>query len=147
MMKSHKGYKKEGPKDKWGTPPSVFLPLNLEFNFTLDPCAEPETAKVKKYYTKEDNGLLHTWKGETAFVNPPYSRGNIDKWVRKCYQESKQKGTVVVALLPASTSTKWFHQWVLGKAEIRFCKGRIRFLGAVDQAPFHSIIAIYKNAQ
>lgn len=130
-------------KDKWGTPDNIYLPLHAEFGFSLDPCCEHETAKCLKHYTPAENGLLYSWTHEICFVNPPYSRGNIDKWVKKCYEESLL-GTVVVALLPVSTSSAWFHDWVLGKAEIRFIRGRIQFVGAPQSAPFSSLIAIYK---
>lgn len=45
----------------WETPPDFFAELDKEFHFTLDPCAEPETAKCAKFYTKEDDGLLKNW--------------------------------------------------------------------------------------
>jgi phage N-6-adenine-methyltransferase len=130
-------------KDKWETPSTVFAELNGEFNFTLDPCAEDHTAKCYKYYTEEENGLDKDWTGEVVFCNPPYSRGNIDRWMKKCYEEN-QKGVIVVALIPVSTSSKWWHEYVWRKAEIRFYKGRIRFQGAKFTAPFSSCLAIYK---
>lgn len=132
-------------KDLWGTPREVFDPLNLEFNFNLDPCCTAETAKCANYFTPQEDGLTQSWACHTVFVNPPYSRGNIDKWVTKCYQESKKLGTTVVVLLPVSTSSRWFHQRVLGAAEIRFFEGRIKFDGAPDHAPFSSMLAIYGN--
>lgn len=131
-------------KDRWETPCKIFEPLNAEFQFTLDPCCETHTAKCEKYFTEEENGLAQDWVGEIVFVNPPYSRGNIDKWMEKCYNESL-KGSTIVALIPVSTSAKWFHNFVWGKAEIRFYKGRIRFNGAPFTAPFSSMIAIWKQ--
>lgn len=130
-------------KDLWATPDKVYNPLNKEFGFTLDPCCLPETAKCKKFYTPKEDGLKQDWSGEVVFCNPPYSRGNIDKWAEKCYKESL-KGTTVVALFPVSTSAEWFHEWVLGKAELRFVRRRIRFVGAPFTAPFSSVIAVYK---
>lgn len=129
-------------KDKWETPEHIFRPLNEEFNFTLDPCAETETAKCAKFYTEADDGLEKDWSGEIVFCNPPYSRANINMWTKKCYQESL-KGVVIVALLPVSTSARWFHHYVYGKADIRYYKGRIRFNGAPYTAPFSSMLAIY----
>jgi phage N-6-adenine-methyltransferase len=129
-------------KDKWETPSWLFAALNEEFAFTLDPCCETHTAKCLKHYTEQENGLLQDWSGERVFVNPPYSRGNIDKWMRKCYEESK-KGALVVALIPVSTSSKWFHEYVWKKAELRFIAGRLKFVGASQSAPFSSCIAIY----
>lgn len=108
-------------KDCWATPDWLFQELNKEFNFTLDPCCLPETAKCSKYYTPIEDGLSKSWKNEVVFVNPPYSRGNIDKWVRKCQEESKN--AVVVALLPVSTSSKWFHKYIYQKTDVAIYQG------------------------
>jgi len=129
-------------KDLWETPPNLFKQLNDEFVFTLDPCCLPETAKCKKFFTPDVDGLSQDWSGEIVFCNPPYSRGNIDKWAEKCYMESL-KGATVVALFPVSTSSEWFHEWVWKKAELRFIKRRVRFVGAPFTAPFSSVVAIY----
>jgi site-specific DNA-methyltransferase (adenine-specific) len=75
-------------------------------------------------------------------MNPPYGR-EITQWVKKAWEES-QKGATVVCLLPARTDTRWFHSYVLGKAEIRFIKGRLKFEGAKNSAPFPSMIVIYR---
>lgn len=131
-------------KDKWETPQKVFDELNAKYRFTLDPCCEKHTAKCQKYYTEQENGLLKDWTGEIVFVNPPYSRDNIKVWMKKCYEESL-KGVVIVALIPVSTSSKWFHKYVLGKADLEFYKGRIKFIGAPYTAPFSSMLAIYNN--
>ena len=49
--------------NEWATPKNFFEELNKEFNFTLDPCATKENAKCKKYFTKEENGLIKKWGG------------------------------------------------------------------------------------
>ena len=131
-------------KDDWETPQSFFNELNKEFSFTLDPCATHETAKCTKYYTEEEDGLKQDWEGETVFCNPPYSNRQQTKWVEKCYREAKKLNTVVVALLPARTDTIRFHEYIYGKAEIRFLKGRLKFVGAPSTAPFPSMIVIWK---
>lgn len=134
-------------KDRWETPQRIYDKLNDEFGFTLDPCCEAKTAKCEKYYTEADDGLSQCWAGEIAFVNPPYSRRNIDKWIKKCYKESGafklSNYSLVVALLPVSTSSDWFHKYIIGKAEIRFVNKRIRFIGAPFTAPFSSMIVIW----
>lgn len=136
-------------KDDWETPQKFFDELNEEFKFTLDPCCTHENAKCEKHYTIDENGLEQDWDGEIVFCNPPYSKkGGQDKWVRKCYEESKKPGTMVVALLPARTDTQRFHDYILGKAEIRFVRGRLCFeVGAVGvgSAPFPSMVCIWRN--
>lgn len=81
-------------KDDWETPEDLFKKLDEEFHFTLDPCSSHENAKCKKHYTKKEDGLLQSWKGETVFCNPPYSvKGKQDEWVKKCYEEAQDPGT------------------------------------------------------
>lgn len=131
--------------DEWYTPIEFYNALNKEFNFNLDPCATDINHKCAKYFTKEDNGLLQSWGGYNVFCNPPYGRA-INAWVEKAYNESKKDNTLIVMLLPARTDTKWFHNFIYHKAEIRFIKGRLKFGGSKGDAPFPSMLAIYKGA-
>lgn len=48
-------------RDEWETPPEFFAALNSEFNFMLDACASPDTAKCPRYFTPEDDGLKRPW--------------------------------------------------------------------------------------
>lgn len=129
--------------DDWATPQDFFDKLNLEFHFTLDPCASAENAKCQKFYTKTENGLLQDWGGETVFCNPPYGR-QIAAWVGKCWEEAKKPNTKVVMLIPARTDTKYFHEYIYHKAaDIRFIQGRLKFGNAQNSAPFPSMIVIF----
>ena len=127
----------------WATPKDFFDELNKEFNFSLDPCATKDNAKCAKFYTKEEDGLTKDWRGNTVFCNPPYGR-DIKKWVKKCSEEGKKEGTVVVMLIPARTDTTYFHEYIYNKAEIRFIKGRLKFGNAQNAAPFPSMLVIFK---
>jgi phage N-6-adenine-methyltransferase len=127
----------------WETPIEFFNELNREFNFTLDPCCETSTAKCSKYYTKEDDGLSKNWQGETVFCNPPYGREIYD-WVEKCSVEGNKPNTTVVMLIPSRTDTRWFHEFIHGKAEIRFIKGRLKFGNSKNSAPFPSMVVIFR---
>lgn len=132
--------------DQWSTPQDFFDELNKEFNFTLDPCADKSNAKCQKFFTKEDDGLSKDWWGEKVFVNPPYGR-EIGKWVKKAYYThitNVLDGLPIVMLIPARTDTKYFHDYIYGKAEIRFIKGRLKFGGHANSAPFPSMIVIFK---
>ena len=130
-------------KNDWETPHDFFVKLDKEFHFTLDPCASDENHKCKKYYTKEQDGLIQDWSGETVFCNPPYSKKEQDIWVKKCFEESRH--ATVVMLIPARTDTKRFHEYILPHAEVRFLKGRLTFVGAKDPAPFPNMIVIFKS--
>ena len=123
----------------WGTPDEIFDPLNNEFGFTLDPCATPENAKCEKFYTLDDDGLSHSWAGEVVFMNPPYGR-EIKKWIKKAYEESRH--SVVVCLIPSRTDTAWWHDYCMKADEIRFLRGRVRFVGGSSSAPFPSAIVV-----
>ena len=127
---------------EWSTPQKFFDELDKEFHFTLDPCATKENAKCSKFYTKEDGGLSKNWDNEIVFCNPPYG-SETPKWVEKA---SKTKGLVVM-LIPARTDTRYFHDYIYNKAEIRFIKGRLKFGGeqkGSGSAPFPSMVVIFK---
>lgn len=129
--------------DEWETPQDLFNELNQEFHFTLDPCASTDNHKCEKWYSRSDDGLSKSWSGETVFVNPPYG-SEIQKWVAKCAAENKG-GVVCVMLLPARTDTRWFHEYIYHKAEVRFIKGRIRFGNSKWNAPFPSMIVVFRR--
>ncbi len=78
------------------------------------------------------------------FCNPPYGK-DIAKWCKKAYEESQKPDTVVVLLVHSRTDTRWFHDWVYGKAELRFVKGRLKFGGSKNSAPFPSMVAIFRG--
>jgi phage N-6-adenine-methyltransferase len=134
--------------DQWATPWQIVRDLEREFGFfDLDPCAQPATAKAPKFFTPVDDGLGLSWFGK-VFMNPPYSMPGA--WCKKAHEEvTSGSAELVVALIPASTDTRWFHEWVKGRAEIRYVRGRVRFLGwegtpiPAPKAP--SIIAVYRR--
>lgn len=131
--------------DEWETPAELFEILNDEFHFTLDACATDDNHKVDKYFTKMDDGLKQDWSGYRVFCNPPYSE--IGKLVRKAYYEGLKAETLVCLLIPARTDTRWFHDYILHRSEIRFIKGRLRFSGSKWNAPFPSMIVIFRSAE
>jgi len=114
----------------WSTPADIFHKLNQEFNFNDDPCP----------IIPRDNGLARPW-GTSTFVNPPYGR-EIGKWLKKAYEESQQ-GKTIVCLIPSRTDTSWWHSYVMKAKEIRFIRGRLKFGGSKNSAPFPSAIVIF----
>ena len=129
--------------NEWETPHEFFNLLDAEFHFNLDPCATDENKKCDKYYTIADDGISKNWEGYRVFCNPPYGR-ELPKWVEKAYEESRKPKTLVVMLIPARTDTRWFHDYIYGKAEIRFIRGRLRFSGATENAPFPSMVVVFR---
>lgn len=133
--------------DNWATPKDFYNKLDQEFKFDFDPCPL-NLGEI----ASENDGLLIEW-GKRNYINPPYSRSLKEKFVIKAIEESK-KGKLCVMLLPVSTSTKLFHEHILpNQKEIRFIKGRIKFLGintkgeyVTNKAPMHdSMIVIFKG--
>jgi hypothetical protein len=114
--------------DHWSTPYTLYLSLDKEFGFTDDPCP-----------LKGQGGLDREW-GEVSFCNPPYS--DLKKWLKKGYEES-QKGKTVVFLIPSRTDTIAWHEYCMKAKEIRFIKGRLKFSGSKNSAPFPSAIVIF----
>ena len=119
--------------DNWSTPKDVYTKLNKEFSFNYDPCPLNESYEI--------DGLKTDW-GSRTFVNPPYS--NIKDWCKKSYDEW-QKGKTVVMLIPSRTDTRYWHDYIMEATEIRFIKGRLKFGGAKNSAPFPSAIIVFKG--
>jgi site-specific DNA-methyltransferase (adenine-specific) len=135
--------------DNWATPKDFYDKLDQEFKFDFDPCPL-NYGEIPP----ENDGLLIDW-GMINFVNPPYSQKLKESFVKKAISESK-KGKISVMLLPVSTSTKLFHDHILPNAsEIRFVKGRIKFIGyntkgdlVSNKTPMHdSMIVIFGTKQ
>lgn len=78
------------------------------------------------------------------FCNPPYSE--IGRWVEKAFYEGQKDNTTVVLLIPSRTDTRYFHNFIYGRSEIRFIKGRLKFGQAKNNAPFPSMIVIFRGA-
>jgi site-specific DNA-methyltransferase (adenine-specific) len=129
-------------KQDWETPQKLFDELNEEFQFERDVAANEQNAKCAKFFTEADDGLKQDWSKDVCWLNPPYGRA-IASWLRKAYEESK-KGATVVCLVAARTDTRWWHEYALKASEIRYLKGRLRFVGAKDSAPFPSAILVFR---
>lgn len=127
--------------NEWDTPQDFYDELNKEFNFTLDPATNGTNAKCDRYFTPADNGLAQSWDKEIVFCNPPYGRG-LRHWVKKA---SETTGGVVVMLIPARTDTTYFHDYIYQKpgVTIRFIKGRLKFGGCKNSAPFPSMVVVF----
>jgi len=133
--------------EEWETPQDLYDYLNLDYRFTLDPCATKENAKCEKFFTMEDDGLSKSWEGEKVFMNPPYGR-DIKKWIKKAYEEGQKPNTIVVCLIPARTDTKYWHDYCMKAWKIHFVKGRLKFTNnniGNTSAPFPSAVIIFKN--
>lgn len=127
---------------EWATPQDFFDQWDDQYHFVLDVCATPENAKCAEYFTEEVDGLKQDWtrKGAAIWMNPPYGR-DIIKWMRKAYETSLQ-GTTVVCLVPARTDTAWWHEYAM-HGDITFVRGRLKFGGGKNSAPFPSAVVVF----
>lgn len=124
---------------EWETPQRLFDELNNEFAFELDVCATSENAKCLHFFTKEQDGLSQRWTG-TCWMNPPYGR-SIGAWLKK----ASESPATVVCLVPSRTDNWWWHRYVMLADEIRFIRGRLRFVGAGDGAKYPSALVIFRS--
>lgn len=120
---------------EWRTPDDLYAALHAEFGFTLDPC-QPYRF----------DGLTCSWAGERVYCNPPYRRGQIDRWLARA-----READLAVYLLPSRTGAAWWHEYVWRDnkplaEEIRFVRGRLKFGGSKINAPEWSVILVYRRA-
>lgn len=125
--------------DNYATPPELYNELNEEFNFDFDPCPYNESEII-------NDGLKINW-GKSNFVNPPYSQKLKEQFIIKGIEEMR-KGNTSVFLIPVSTSTKLFHNYIKPNAnEIRFLKGRVKFGKINDNGEFYYPLNKYGKVQ
>lgn len=110
-------------RQDYETPWDLVLSLSAEFGpFDVDVAASEANKKAPRCFTAEVDGLKQDWTGLRCWMNPPYGRMTAP-FVKK----AAESDALTVALLPARTDTRWFHDHVYGKAEVRFLKGRVKF--------------------
>lgn len=119
--------------DEWATPKATYDALHSEFGFQDDPCP----------LGGDSNGLMREWKSP-CFVNPPYS--DIGPWMEKAALEAAA-GKTVVLLVPSRTDTRWWHEYAMKAAEIRFIRGRLKFGDAKTGAPFPSCVVVFRSKE
>ena len=130
-------------KDDWRTPKWLFNVLNDHFRFHLDVCSDDDNALCKFNYTLEKSCLEYDWL-ESNYMNCPYGK-KISLFVARAHQQWRENDCTTVALLPARTDTKWFHNFIYYDCTIAFIKGRIKFEGGekLSPAPFPSMVVVW----
>jgi len=127
-----------------GTPPEFLEKvkglLGIE-EFNIDLAADSQNTVAHDFYSKEIDSLKQDWGfGGWSWLNPPYS--HITPWVEKAYLESL-KGAKIAVLVPASVGSKWWSNWVDGKAHVLFVQPRITFVGHKDPYPKDLALLLY----
>jgi phage N-6-adenine-methyltransferase len=135
------------PNDERTTPPDFFHAVNYTYQFEIDAAATADNALCSRYFTRETDGLAQDWLTGRVWCNPPYSRGQVYEWTRKG-KETGELGGLAVLLIPADTSTKYFHDlcwdndrdtWRRG-AYGYFVPVRLKFGGLPSGARFGSLL-------
>jgi len=128
---------------EWATPKELFTLLDLEFHFDVDLCATEDNALCDEFCTVECSLLGHIPHGQRAYMNPPYGR-KIGSFIERAVSLFDDNYLdVLVMLLPSRTDTKWWHEYCM-RGETRFIKGRLKFGGSQNSAPFPSAVVIYE---
>lgn len=141
------------------TPSGFFDALHAEHSFTVDVAANPNNAKLPRFYDLASDGLSRSWSGETVWCNPPYSE--LRPWVTKAHAEVRSGCRKVVMLLPANrTEQPWWQDLIepirdrgLG-VTTKFVRTRLRFKGAVvgadarapneNRPPFGCVLVVFE---
>jgi phage N-6-adenine-methyltransferase len=139
--------------DEWSTPQGFYDALDAEFGFWLDAAASVLNHKCRDWWAEDDDALTTDWlfagEGGAVWLNPPYSK--CRQFIAKAAQEAR-KGATVVCLVPSRTDTRWWHEHVWDACtntyrpgvEVRFIKGRLKFGGSTNSAPFPSCVVIFR---
>lgn len=128
---------------EWYTPGHILERVEAVFGqIDLDPCSnshDPARANVPAlaHWTIDDNGLMQPWHGK-VYMNPPYG-DEIGNWVGRMIG-AFETGEIIeaIALLPARTDTAWFQPLFAYTA--CWIRGRLKFSGAENSAPFPSVV-------
>jgi phage N-6-adenine-methyltransferase len=134
-------------KDDYITPDWLIEDLKKEFDIKLDVCTTKDNPLniPQFFWYPEWDGLNACSEWQTwSYCNPPYSQ--VYAWVHTAFLQNKYNSIGIIMLLPARTDTKWFHEFIYDnpRCEIRFIKGRLKFKGTKNSAPFPSMIVIFR---
>lgn len=121
-------------KENWRTPPEIFDPLDEIYQFDWDLAADPSSKKRPLWVgpgSPHGEDLLtfdrRRLKNQRCWINPPYGR-NLTPFSH-AISDITRAAEVVVALVPASTDTRWFHHLAdTGSPLVWFREGRISFI-------------------
>jgi hypothetical protein len=142
-----------GAHSNWLSPPELFAGLKRGGidEFDLD-AAHPDAGALcyvpcRRFYTQADNGLLLPWqinadRRTLVWLNPPFGgRNGHVVWLEKFLDHANG-----IAVVRAYTSSGWFHQHVVPRAELLlFPRGKTKFIrpdGSIGKAPGHGVVLI-----
>ena len=123
--------------DSWYTPQKYIEAARHVLGFIdLDPFSSEEAnqqIQAQTIFTIDNSAFDHSWKAQTVWMNPPYSRGLATLCVEKFLSELTQKNFKSgIVLMNSSTDTKWFHKLLNHSSALCFTNGRIAFISGKD---------------
>lgn len=135
---------KTSEEDEWLTPPEIVERVVAVLGgVDLDPCSNTfgdPAVPAARHIVEAEDGLAEAWGGR-VYMNPPYGDA-IGAWVEKLRAEHADGNvTAAIALVPARTDTAWFA--ALRDCAMCFVRGRLRFSGSDNSAPFPSVVAYF----
>lgn len=96
----------------------------------LDPASNKEANAVVKadtFYTAEDDGLSHEWRGR-VWMNPPYASGLVERFIDKLLSEWRSNNIpAAIVLTNNATETRWWQELSEHASAVCFVKKRIRY--------------------
>jgi hypothetical protein len=116
-------------EDEYGTKQEDFDNACETFavNPRIDICASEANHVLKIFISKEQDVFKQFPEGvpEDFYMNPPYSE--VKKFMKFAYESHVKNNVTALILTYAKTDTKFWHEYVEGKAEVHFIKGRLNF--------------------
>lgn len=144
--------------DEVSTPVALGLWLINRYRLNYDAFASHSNTLLRKYSTKtgtyvevgksshirisKKSGLEYDWLGKRVWLNPPYSRPNMQLSIEKCVEE-RNRAEIIVGLFKCDTSTRNFHL-LEEYADLTFTK-RLKFSNATQGVTFATVIAVFKQ--
>ena len=131
----------------WETPQDLYDEASRKYKVrpSLDVCATRRNKKCALFFSKDS--LSKQWN-KSFFMNPPYGKNVIDKWIKYAYEQHKKHNVTGIALIFSKTETKWWHKYIQDIADVHFIKGRVHFeldgKKVVNSAPYGSCWVIWR---
>lgn len=137
----------DGEPNERFTPRALIADLHRFNQFTVDAASNPKSPAARvigRFWTKEDDGLEESWRGERVFVNPPFDA--CEEWVEKASREFAAGCELIVMLLPAvRTEQSFWQDWIEpfrdqpgSPIRTKFLRGRTSFGYPNDPEGEHS---------
>lgn len=95
--------------DEWSTPGDLFDRCNAAFGpFTIDAASSPANHLCPEFLTKRHDAPSLNVGAHRCWMNPPYSRGNLARFMRWALVQTVRSAPVFCCLVPAYTAEGWW---------------------------------------